>query len=141
MTLGNKYPLKVWCRRQRETTALYSLVVSDAQNMEKSTKATAPSARRLLNETGVRRIPGRGSKNTLAIGTWNVRSLLRPEKNYDVIREMQRMQIDILGLSDVRWKGNGKHRIDETYVMYYSGSDESSNLYGVGVIVNSKTVR
>ncbi|KAI8436544.1 hypothetical protein MSG28_010075 [Choristoneura fumiferana] len=109
--------------------------------MEKLRKAAAPSARRPFDGTGVRRIPGRRFKETLTIATWNVRSLLRPEKVYNVNKEMQRLNIDILGVSDVRWRGNGKHQIDADHIMYYSGSEESSNLYGVGVIINSKTVK
>lgn len=53
---------------------------------------------------------------------------------------MQRMKINIMGLSDIRWIGKGKHQIDNNYIMYYSGSDDSSNKYGVGVIINTKCV-
>ncbi|CAH0719564.1 unnamed protein product, partial [Brenthis ino] len=77
--------------------------------MEKSNITTAPSSRRPFDGTGVRRISGRPFK----IGTWNVRSLNSPEKIYNVCKEMDRLHIDILGLSDVRWKHQGVHRVDE----------------------------
>ncbi|CAK1601406.1 unnamed protein product [Parnassius mnemosyne] len=45
-----------------------------------------------------------------------------------------------MGLSDIRWIGKGKHQLDNNYTMFYSGSDDSSNKYGVGVIINTKYV-
>ncbi|CAK1578475.1 unnamed protein product [Parnassius mnemosyne] len=51
---------------------------------------------------------------------------------------MKRLRIDILGLSEVLWTGNSKKIIDEDYTMYYSGDEDSSNKYGVGVILNTK---
>ncbi|KAL4710024.1 hypothetical protein ACJJTC_016002 [Scirpophaga incertulas] len=64
--------------------------------MEKSNIKMAPSARRPLDGTGVRRISGR----TFKIGTWNVRSLKSPEKVFNLCKEMNRLNIDILGISD-----------------------------------------
>ena len=37
------------------------------------------------------------------IGTWNVRTLLKPEKLANVTKEMERVKIDILGLAETRW--------------------------------------
>lgn len=103
----------------------------------------APSARRSLNGTGVRRIPGRKNRDKnrdIRIGTWNVRSL-SPGKVHNVCKEMSRLKIDVLGLSDVRWKGQGHKNIDDDHILYYSGSDESSNLHGVGVVINIKRLK
>ncbi|XP_013140606.1 PREDICTED: uncharacterized protein LOC106104958 [Papilio polytes] len=101
----------------------------------------APSSWRPLNGTGVRRIPRRKTEGkTLRLGTWNVRSLKSPEKVHNVCKEMIRLRIDILGISDVRWRGNGKYQIDEDHIMYYSGTDDTSNKYGVGIIVNTKSL-
>ncbi|CAH0722466.1 unnamed protein product, partial [Brenthis ino] len=86
----------------------------------------APSSWRPLDGTGVLRIP-RWKKQQMKIGTWNVRSLKSPEKAYNVCKEMQRMKINIMGLSDIRWIGKGKHQIDDNFTMYYSDSDDSSN--------------
>ena len=44
----------------------------------------------------------------LRMTTWNVRSLYREGSVHNVMREMTRMNIDILGLSEVRWPGVGK---------------------------------
>ncbi|KAL4702626.1 hypothetical protein ACJJTC_013047 [Scirpophaga incertulas] len=62
----------------------------------------APSARRPLDGTGVRRISGR----TFKIGTWNVRSLKSPEESFLIfVRKMDRLNIDILGMN----KGKQSH--------------------------------
>lgn len=93
--------------------------------MKKSNKTMTPSARRPLNGTESQRIPG--WKTKLKVGTWNVRGLVRPDKIHNVVQEMKSLNIDILGVSDVRWRGRGK-RQDDNFVMYFNGSDETSNL-------------
>src|SRR6218665_811369 len=40
-------------------------------------------------------------KEKISIGTWNVRTMLRPGKLANVIREMRKTKLDILGLSEV----------------------------------------
>lgn len=100
----------------------------------------APSTRCPLNRTGVRRIHGWKTQKALKIATWNVRSLKSPEKIHNLCKEMKRMAIDVMGLSDVRWKDSGTQRIDNDYTLYYSGSRESSNKHSVGVMINTKTV-
>jgi hypothetical protein len=67
--------------------------------------------------------------------TWNVRSLLKSEKLANVINEMNRLHIDILGMSEVKWKGNSMFSTLHDYKVYYSG-DDINHQYGVGVIVN-----
>ena len=57
----------------------------------------------------------------------------------EVVRqEMARVNIDILGISEVRWTGIGEFNLDDHYI-YYCGQ-ESLRRNGVAVMVN-KTVR
>lgn len=95
-----------------------------------------PEYRRFLNEAGVRRISGLAiMKNPLTIGTWNVRSLLKAGKAHNVIQEMKRTGIQILGLSEVRWPGTGKIEIDD-HVIYFSGGENNyPQQYGVAFII------
>ena len=44
---------------------------------------------------------------SLQMDTWNVRTMTRAEKIENVKQEMVRMDIQILGLTEVRWKGKG----------------------------------
>lgn len=77
----------------------------------------------------------RMSKTTIRLATWNVRSLYQPGKLANVTAEMKRLNLNILGISDVRWPGSGKVATEDG-TMYYSNNDESQHLYGVGIIVN-----
>ena len=53
------------------------------------------------------------------IGTWNVRSM--NQGNLEVIKqEMARVNIDILGISELKWTGMGGFKADDHY-MYYCG--------------------
>ena len=56
-------------------------------------------------------------KEQYCIGTWNVRSM-----NWDklevVKQEMARVNIDILGISELRWTGMGEFNSDDHYIYY-----------------------
>ena len=58
----------------------------------------------------------------LNIGTLNVRTLYQSGKLDNAVQEMNRMSIDMLGLSEVRWTENGRITRDK-YTMLYSGGD------------------
>src|SRR6218665_432532 len=47
-------------------------------------------------------------KERLKVGTWNVRTMRRPGKLTNVIGEMKKAGLKILGLSEVRWKDAGE---------------------------------
>ena len=52
----------------------------------------------------------------------------------DVVKQMSRVNIDILGISEVRWTGMGDFNSDDHYI-YYCGQ-ESLRRNGVAIIVN-----
>lgn len=56
------------------------------------------------------------NKNQIRIATWNVRTLQQAGKIAGVWREMKRMKIDILGVSEVRWPGVGETRSEDGYL-------------------------
>ena len=53
-----------------------------------------------------------------------------------VKQEMVRMNIDILGISELRWNGMGEFNSDDHYT-YYCGH-ESLRRNGVAIIVNKR---
>ena len=59
--------------------------------------------------------------NTYCIGTWNVRSM-KQGKLEVVKQEMARVNIDILGISKLKWTGMGKFNSDDHYI-YYCGQN------------------
>ena len=48
------------------------------------------------------------------IGTWNVRSM--NQGKLEVVKQEIRVNIDILGISELKWTGMGKFNSDEHYI-------------------------
>ena len=74
-------------------------------------------------------------KKPYCIGTWNVR-FTNQGKLEVVKQEMVRVNIDILGISELKWNGMGDFNSDDHYI-YYCGQ-ESLRRNGVAIIVNKK---
>ena len=72
-------------------------------------------------------------KEQYCTGTWNVRSMNQGKLEV-VKQEMARVNIDILGISELKWTGMGKFNSDDHYV-YYDGQ-ESLKRNGVALTVN-----
>ena len=58
-------------------------------------------------------------KEQYCLGTWNVRSMNQGKLEV-VKQEMERLNIDILGISKLKWTGMGEFNLDDHYV-YYCG--------------------
>jgi hypothetical protein len=71
------------------------------------------------------------------IGICNVRTLNQGGKLENLKREMERNGMSIMGVSEVRWKGQGEIRSGD-YTMYYSGGEKSES--GVEVVVHKNIV-
>ena len=74
-------------------------------------------------------------KEQYCIGTWNVRSL-NQSKLEVVKQEMARVNVDILGISKLKWTGMGEFNSDDFYI-YYCGQ-ESLRRNGAAIIVNKR---
>ena len=61
------------------------------------------------------------ASNITTIGTWNVRSLAKFGKLEELCRELENYKWDIIGLSEVRWKGTGEEVSDNGHTFLYSG--------------------
>ena len=59
----------------------------------------------------------RCGKEQYCIGTWNVRSM-NPGKLEVVKQEMARVNIDILGISELKWAEMGEFNSDDHYIYY-----------------------
>ena len=55
------------------------------------------------------------------MGTWNVRSMTQGKLEV-VKQEMTRVNIDILGISELKWTGMGEFNSDDHYI-YYCGQE------------------
>ena len=74
-------------------------------------------------------------KEQYCIGTWNVRS--RNQGKLEVVKqEMARVNVDILGFSELKWTGMGEFNSDN-HCIYYCGQ-ESLRRNGVAIMVNKR---
>ena len=74
-------------------------------------------------------------KEQYCIGTWNVRSM-NQGKSEVVKQKMARVNIDILGISKLKWTGMGEFNSDDHYI-YYS-RQESLRRNGTVIMVNKR---
>ena len=75
-------------------------------------------------------------KEQYCTGTWNVRSM--KQSILEVVKqEMSRVNIDILGISKLKWMGLGEFNSDDRYI-YYCGQ-EPLRRNGVALIVNKES--
>ena len=75
-------------------------------------------------------------KEQYCIGTWNVKSM-NQGKLEKVKQEMVRGNINILGISKLKWTGMGEFNSGDHYIYYFG--QESLRINGLAIIVN-KTV-
>ncbi|CAG4977923.1 unnamed protein product [Colias eurytheme] len=67
-------------------------------------------------------------------GTWNVRGLNQPGKLQIVENEMERKNVQLLGISETHWNGQGHFTSDLGNAVYFSGPEQGSSR-GVAFIV------
>ena len=71
-------------------------------------------------------------------GTWNV-MFMNQGKLEIVKEEMARVNIDVLGISKLRWTGMGEFNSDDNCI-YYCGK-ESLRRNGVAIIIKKKSLK
>ena len=74
-------------------------------------------------------------KEQYCTGTWNVR-FMNQGKLEVVKQEMARVNVDTLGISELKWTGMGEFNSDNHYIDYCG--QESLRRNGVAIIVNKK---
>ena len=74
-------------------------------------------------------------KEQYCIGTWNVRSMNQGKLEV-VKQEMARVNVNILGISELKWTGMGEFNSDDHYICYCG--QESLRRNGVAIMVNKR---
>ena len=69
------------------------------------------------------------------MGTWNIRSLNQGKLEV-VKQEMARVNVNILGISKLKWTGMGEFNSDDHCIYYYG--QESLRRNGVAIMVNKR---
>ncbi|KAG8222685.1 hypothetical protein J437_LFUL015882, partial [Ladona fulva] len=103
-------------QKGKGSSFLSSAQTQESVNQEESENETQPWTG---GDNGLR--PLRVSrKHELRIATWNVRTMLKPGRMKEMADEMQKYRIDVMGLQEIRWRG--QRRIDKKeYTLLYSG--------------------
>ena len=74
-------------------------------------------------------------KEQCCIGTWNVRSM--NQGKLEVVKQaMERVNINILGISELKWTGIDEFNSDDHYIYYCRQKSLRRN--GVALIVNKR---
>jgi exonuclease III len=76
--------------------------------------------------------------HSFKIGTWNIRTLNQGGKLKNLNKEMQKNAVSVLGVSEVRWKGQGEIKSGD-YTVYYSGGYRAER--GVAIVVHKSVVK
>ena len=74
-------------------------------------------------------------KSNICIGTWNVRSTNQGKLEV-VKQEMARVNVNILGISELKWTGMGEFNSDDHYIHYCE--QESLRRNGVAIMANKR---
>ena len=74
-------------------------------------------------------------KEQYCIGTWNVRSMNQGKLKV-VKQEMTRVNVNILGISELKWTAMGKFNSDDHYIIYCG--QESLRKNGIALIDNKR---
>ena len=74
-------------------------------------------------------------KEQYCLGTWNVRSM--NQGKLEVVRkEMARVNINVLGISKLKWTGMGEFKSDDHYIYYCRQESLRRNV--VAIMVNKR---
>ena len=153
---GNSKPLQYFClenpmnsmERQKDRTLKDELPRSvgtqcatreEWRNNSRKNEETEPKQKQhLAMDVTDDGSPVQGCKEQYCIGTWNVRSMNQGKLEV-VKQEMERVNINVLGISELKLTGMGKFNSDDHYIYYYG--QESLRRNGVALIVNKNMQR
>ena len=80
-------------------------------------------------------------KVTRRIGTWNFRTMYSIGNTAQVVNEMHRYNLDILGISEYRSTGSGKIRTSTGETILYSGRQDEHHSSGVAIIMIAEAAK
>ena len=79
-------------------------------------------------------------RNKVSIGTWNVRKRKELGKLNSSCNAINRLGIQLLGISETNWNGKGSFRTGENQMVIFSGK-ENNYSHGAAVILDKESSR
>ena len=78
-------------------------------------------------------------KNITRIGAWNVRTMYETGKTAQVVKEISRYRISILGISEMRWTDAGLKTLGSRETVIFSRRSDGQHQEGVGIIMDRES--
>lgn len=86
-------------------------------------------------EATVRTMEVLNAKTKTKIGYWNVRTMYETGKTAQIISELERYKLQIMGVSESRWTGSGRITTITGETVLYSGREDNLHAEGVAIIL------
>jgi exonuclease III len=74
------------------------------------------------------------------LGTWNILTILKPEKMQEISEQIQNTSLQIAALQEIIWKGYG-HIKKKDYSLHYTCNPDSTGHLGTGFLVKKEIAK
>ncbi|VDP68070.1 unnamed protein product [Schistosoma curassoni] len=73
------------------------------------------------------------TRETIYLGTWNVRTMWDTGRAFRIAAEMRRYNLEVLGISETHWTQFGQQQLTSGELLLYSGHEEENAPHTQGV--------
>ena len=77
-------------------------------------------------------------RHQMRVAAWNVQTMYQTGKTAQVVKEMKRYNISILGISEMRWTDSGIMTLNSGETVCYSGRKDGLHQEGVGILMDRR---
>ena len=133
-----------WASNPPRKTALATETPTNLENRhtlgeELRTEATTPRMRsgdEIREEVSAQKESLATPKQLVRVAAWNVRTMYETGRTAQIVKEMERYSVSILGVSEMRWTDTGMMTFNSGETVCYSGRTDGQHQEGVGIIMD-----